>query len=93
MKIRHILLSIFILFSIAFSQDSRPRIGLTLSGGGALGFAHIGILEKIDSLNIPIDYITGTSMGGLVGALYAYGYNSDELLSLISDIDWPIYVF
>ena len=51
----------------------RPKIGLTLSGGGAKGLAHIGILKAIDSAGLKIDYITGTSMGATMGALYAAG--------------------
>ncbi len=74
--------------SLLLAKNPRPKIGLALSGGGALGFAHIGILEKIDSLNIPVDYISGTSMGGLVGALYASGYSSDELLEIVLTTDW-----
>ena len=90
MRKRHnFIITIFLLINILFADTSRPKIGLVLSGGGALGFAHIGILEKIDSLGIPVDYLTGISMGGLVGALYAYGYNSDELLEIISNVDWP----
>jgi len=65
-----------------------PKIGLVLSGGGAKGFAHIGILEMLDSLEIPIDYISGTSMGGILGALYAIGYTGEELKSLVCEIDW-----
>ncbi len=60
-------------------QDSlpnrRPKIGLTLSGGGAKGLAHIGILKAIDSAGLSIDYITGTSMGSIIGSLYASGYS------------------
>ncbi|MBN2104795.1 patatin-like phospholipase family protein [bacterium] len=66
----------------------RPKIGLVLSGGGAKGFAHIGVLKMLDSLEIPIDYISGTSMGGILGALYAIGYTGEELESLVSEIDW-----
>jgi len=60
------------------------RFGLALSGGGAKGFAHIGILKMIDSLGIKVDYITGTSMGGILGGLYAMGYNADQLTISIS---------
>ncbi|MDD5764813.1 MAG: patatin-like phospholipase family protein [Candidatus Marinimicrobia bacterium] len=66
----------------------RPKIGLTLSGGGALGFAHIPLLKALDSLEIPIDYITGTSMGGLVGALYAIGYSGKEIEAMSLTTDW-----
>lgn len=64
------------------------KFGLALSGGGAKGFAHIGILKMIDSLGIKVDYITGTSMGGILGGLYAMGYNADELKNTIYKVDW-----
>ena len=89
MKTKIIFLILILLTGQLPAKDPRPKIGLALSGGGALGFAHVGILEKIDSLDIPIDYITGTSMGGLVGALYASGYSSQELLKIIKSTDWP----
>ena len=73
---------------ISNSIPSRPRIGLALSGGGARGFAHIGVLKTIDSLGIPIDYIAGTSMGGLIGALYAIGYSGVELERIALETDW-----
>ena len=64
------------------------KFGLALSGGGAKGFAHIGILKIIDSLGIKVDYITGTSMGGILGGLYAMGYNADQLKKTIYKVDW-----
>lgn len=66
----------------------RPKIGLVLSGGGALGMTHIGVLRRLEELHIPIDYITGTSMGGLLGGLYASGVSVDELESFARDMDW-----
>ena len=77
----------------AYSQDttsvkSRPKIGLVLSGGGAKGAAHIGVLKYIEEAGIPIDYIAGTSMGSIVGGLYALGYSSDEILEFINSVDW-----
>ena len=76
-----------------YAQDTtavkaRPKIGLVLSGGGAKGAAHIGVLKYIEEAGIPIDYIAGTSMGSIVGGLYAMGYSSDEILSIITDVDW-----
>lgn len=68
------------------SKDT--KFGLALSGGGAKGFAHIGILKMIDSLGIKVDYITGTSMGGILGGLYAMGYNADQLKKTIYKVDW-----
>ncbi|MCF7922103.1 MAG: patatin-like phospholipase family protein [Candidatus Marinimicrobia bacterium] len=82
----------FMVFSVSMSlglaEGGRPKIGLVLSGGGARGFAHVGTLHMIDSLKIPIDYIVGTSMGGVVGALYAIGYDAIEIENLINSVDW-----
>jgi len=69
-------------------QFERPKIGLVLSGGGAKGGAHIGALKVIDELNIPIDLIVGTSMGAVVGGLYASGYTANEIEKLLTEIDW-----
>jgi NTE family protein len=68
---------------------ARPKIGLVLEGGGALGFAHIGVLEWMEEHHIPVDSIAGTSMGGLVGGLYASGLSPDEIRSFVEHIDWP----
>ena len=67
---------------------SRPKVGLVLSGGGAKGAAHIGVLKYLEENGIPIDFIAGTSMGSIVGGLYALGYSSNEILDLISNVDW-----
>jgi NTE family protein len=72
------------------SPGQRPKIGLVLSGGGAKGLAHIGILKAIDSAGLKIDYITGTSMGGIIGALYAIGYSADSIEKLTRGIDWDL---
>lgn len=69
-------------------QDERPRIGLVLGGGGARGAAHIGVLRELERLRIPIDAIAGTSMGAIVGSLYAAGKTPDELENLVLSIDW-----
>src|SRR4051812_34988405 len=66
----------------------RPKIGLTLSGGGAKGLAHIGILEALDSAGLKIDYVTGTSMGSIVGSLYAMGYSGDTIEHMAKRLDW-----
>ncbi|MCK4224138.1 MAG: patatin-like phospholipase family protein, partial [candidate division Zixibacteria bacterium] len=66
----------------------RPKIGLALSGGGARGLSQIGILKVFEKENIPIDYIAGTSMGGIIGGLYAAGYSARELERIVSKIDW-----
>ena len=69
-------------------QRGRPKIGLALEGGGAHGLAHIGVLEWLEQNHIPVDYVAGTSMGGLVGGLYASGKSPAELRALIQGIDW-----
>ena len=70
------------------TAKSRPRIGLALSGGGARGAAHIGVIKVLEELRIPIDYIAGTSMGALVGAAYASGTSISELESRLESTDW-----
>ncbi len=67
---------------------SRPRIGLVLSGGGARGAAHIGVLKVLEELHVPVDAIAGTSMGAVVGSLYASGLSADEVATVISSVDW-----
>lgn len=67
---------------------ARPRVGLALSGGGARGAAHIGVLQVLEEHRIPVDYVTGTSMGALVGGLYASGFSPVQLDSVIASIDW-----
>jgi NTE family protein len=69
-------------------QSSRPKIGLALSGGGATGFAHIGVLKVLEEMNVPIDYIAGTSMGALIGALYASGMSPEEIEREVAAFDW-----
>src|SRR5690606_14050310 len=66
----------------------RPRIGLALSGGGARGGAHIGVLRALDELRVPVDYIAGTSIGAVVGGFYAAGHSIDDLEELVRTIDW-----
>ena len=69
-------------------EKIRPKIGLVLSGGGARGAAHVGVIKILEELHIPIDYIAGTSMGALVGAAYASGTSSRELEERLSAADW-----
>jgi NTE family protein len=66
----------------------RPRIGLVLGGGGARGAAHIGVLRELENLRVPIDAIAGTSMGAIVGGLYAAGMTPAELEDLVASLDW-----
>ncbi|WP_457665850.1 patatin-like phospholipase family protein [Thiolapillus sp.] len=70
------------------SAQHRPKIGLVLSGGGARGAAHVGVLKVIEELHIPIDYIAGTSMGAIIGGLYASGMSPEEIEKALADIDW-----
>ncbi len=72
----------------ATAAAARPRIGLALSGGGARGAAHVGVLKMLEELRIPIDCIAGTSMGAIVGGLYATGCSAAELEAIITTIDW-----
>ena len=83
-------------FEFIFSQqqeNTRPKIGIVLSGGGAKGLAHIGALKVIEESGLPIDYIGGTSMGGIIGGLYAIGYNSSVLEKLALSQDWNRLVY
>ncbi|MFD2178771.1 patatin-like phospholipase family protein [Veronia pacifica] len=82
----------FVLFSdFALSdvdESSRPKVGLALSGGGAKGAAHVGVLKALEELHIPIDFVAGTSMGAYVGGLYASGMSADDIEVLIESIEW-----
>jgi len=72
----------------AQEENQRPRVGLVLGGGGARGAAHIGILKELERQRIPVDIIAGTSMGAIVGGLYASGMTADELEELAGSLDW-----
>ena len=82
-KIIIALLMAFSLFGHAEGSSKRPKIGLVLSGGGAKGFAHVGALKVIEEAGIPVDFITGTSVGSIVGGLYAVGYDATMLENII----------
>ena len=76
---------------VAFAETPpipRPKIGVAFEGGGALGLAHVGVLQWFEEHHIPVDYIAGTSMGGLVGGLYSTGLRPTELRDLVSAMDW-----
>lgn len=75
-------------YSTPQSTPPRKKVGLVLSGGGAKGMAHIGALKIIEEAGIPIDYVVGTSMGSIIGGLYAIGYTPQQLDSLVRDQDW-----
>ncbi len=90
---RCILITILLtLYNFAFSQQDStcdcPKIGLVLSGGGAKGIAHIGVLKVLDELGIKPDYITGTSMGSIVGGMYSLGYTAQEIAKIVHTSDW-----
>ena len=65
-----------------------PKIGLSLAGGGAKGFAHVGVLKVLDSLGIKVDYVSGTSMGAIVGGLYASGYTGKDIEKIVMETDF-----
>jgi NTE family protein len=69
-------------------EAHRPTIGLVLEGGGALGLAHVGVVRWLEEHHIPVDYVAGTSMGGLVGGLYATGRSANEMAEVVKEIDW-----
>ena len=85
---KRILVFLLVLFVMLDVQGQRKKVGLVLSGGGAKGVAHIGVLKVLEEAGIPIDYIAGTSMGSLVGALYAIGYDAHTMDSLVRRQDW-----
>ena len=77
----------FLISSFLFGQSQRPKVGVVLSGGGAKGYAHIGALKVIEDAGIKIDYIGGTSIGAIVGGLYASGYSAAELEKIMYSLD------
>ncbi len=77
-----------ILIFVPLAAEARPKIGLVLSGGGARGAAHIGVLKYLEEQRIPIDLIAGTSMGAIVGGLYASGVSADEIARITREMDW-----
>lgn len=83
---------LFFIVILLFFQDGyaqRKKVGVVLSGGGAKGVAHIGVLKVLEEAGIPIDYISGTSMGAIVGGLYAVGYDANALDSMVRVQNWP----
>lgn len=73
-----------------FAGAERKKVGLVLGGGGAKGVAHVGVLKVLEEAGIPIDYIAGTSMGAIVGGLYAIGYSASEIDSMVRVQDWSL---
>jgi NTE family protein len=72
------------------SVNARPKLGLALSGGGALGMAHVGVLKVMEEAGLRPDYITGVSMGSIVGAFYSLGYSADTMQLLFRTTDWDL---
>ena len=91
-----LLLASLLCISAIASNDTikapRPKVGVVFGGGGAKGSAHIGVLKYIEEMGIPVDYVVGTSMGSIIGGLYSLGYSPDELQTLISNLDWSVYI-
>jgi len=83
--------SIFCLLLLACNVSYSQKVGLVLSGGGARGIAHIGVIKALEENNIPIDYITGTSIGAIIGGLYASGYSTDEMEKLFKSDDFKLW--
>lgn len=92
-KLRNKIFILFLLFSFLTYGEERAKIGLVLSGGGGKGFVHIGVLRVLEREKIPIDYITGSSIGSIIGFLYAMGYSVDDLEQIIKEIDWDTIFF
>lgn len=86
---RKILPLLFLMLSlVVLSQQKQPTVGLVLSGGGAKGFAHIGVLKELEKAGVQIDYIAGTSMGAIIGGLYAAGYTATQIEKIIIETDF-----
>ena len=86
--VRFVLLSALLCFASVLSAAEPPCIGLVLGGGGARGAAHIGVLKVLERERVPICAIAGTSMGAIVGSLYAVGYTPDQIETILTSIDW-----
>ncbi len=84
-------LILIVIYSIASTIQAaeRPKVALVLSGGGAKGFAHLGVLKVLEEEKIPIDIVVGTSIGSIVGGLYAVGYTADDIIKLAQEGKWP----
>ena len=81
-------LLLLLIMSVTLCAQNQPKVGLVLSGGGAKGFAHIGVLKEIEKSGLQIDYIGGTSMGAIIGGLYAVGYRADQIETIIKKTDF-----
>ena len=88
MKSGKLIAGLFFCFCVMFNLQARETVGLVLSGGGAKGIAHIGVIKALEDAGIPVDYVAGTSMGAIVGSLYSCGWNPAEMLELIESPDF-----
>jgi NTE family protein len=86
-------LRVLIIFLLIGFQAFPQKVGVVLSGGGSSGLAHVGVLKALEEAKIPIDFITGTSMGALVGGMYAMGYTPDEIIEIVSSEEFNQWVF
>ncbi len=84
--------SLFSQTKVPESQQKRPKVGLVLSGGGAKGFAYIGLLKVLEEVNMPIDFIGGSSMGAITAALYSVGYSPETITKIVSEQDWDTFI-
>src|SRR5215472_4268467 len=88
-----LLLSLPLIAQVNSNQTPRKKIGLVLEGGGALGLAHVGVIEWLEKNHIPVDYIAGTSMGGLIGGMYAMGYTPEEIRDTVALVNWDAVLY
>ena len=93
MKFKSVLISLLLCVStLAYSAVNRPKVGLVLSGGGAKGMSHVGVIKYLHEIGIPVDYVVGTSMGSIVGAMYSLGYSDEQMQEIVSNVDWSYYL-
>ncbi|MCY1720568.1 patatin-like phospholipase family protein [Prolixibacteraceae bacterium Z1-6] len=102
MNIRNLIIvfvGLWLLSNSVFAQDtfsekesSRPKIGLVMSGGGAKGFAYVGLLKVLEEINMPVDFVGGSSMGAIIAALYSTGYSPETIMQLIREQDWESFI-
>jgi NTE family protein len=85
-----LLLVVAVFSPLVAAQEAREKVALVLAGGGARGIAHVGVIRALEEMQIPVDAVAGTSMGALVGGLYATGMNAGELQSVVSEMDWEL---
>lgn len=81
---------LMLLVALPSLTAQRKKVGVVLGGGGAKGVAHIGVLKVLEEAGIPIDYVAGTSMGAIVGGLYAIGYTPAEIDTMVLEQDWTM---